>query len=144
MTDSTALPTPCATRTSSSRERLVPFPVSRTTCPSPSAADLRAGLLAPRPSTVPTDRANRQYVLHGIRATPRLGSGAALRGRPPCPARDFPAPRRLTAPALCRRPCPPFASWPGPAWRRLGGPRRGRPARPVARRAWPTGERVGR
>ena len=38
MTDSTASPTRCATRTSSSRVRLLPCPVSRTTCPSPSAA----------------------------------------------------------------------------------------------------------
>src|SRR5207302_4209579 len=66
MTDSTASPTPCATRTRSSRVRLVPFPVSRTNvslslgCPTWSAGRR----LTARP-WCPTDRANRQYVLQG-------------------------------------------------------------------------------
>ena len=60
-----AVADPDATRTRSSRVRLpLPCPVSRTTCPSPQLLNLSAGPMAHRP-WCPTDRAYRQYVLHG-------------------------------------------------------------------------------
>src|SRR5262245_4673137 len=96
----------------------------------------------------PTDRANRQYVLLGNtrEAAARFRRRPARPARPLWPARDFPAPCRLTVPALwC---CPAFParpSWPCPARRRLGGPgTAGPPGSSRAAYGPSGGERVGR
>src|SRR6516225_4459126 len=107
MTDSTASPTRCATRTSSSRVRLLPCPVSRTTCPSPQLLILSAGPLAHRP-VVPD-----WPCLQTVRPAGNTRD-AAVRFRQ-CPAACPPSPLLSLLAAACA--CP---SWPGGTWRGLG------------------------